>query len=126
ADIALGDQLVQRQPIAAVAHGDLRHEPKVAGHETMDGFDVLVLLPALRQHVLLVGAQHRELADLLEVPRQVPFRGQRGNRVGYREIFSHFSPLQPADTKMRRAAMVRTLESNAEAGAWFLFKCSGP
>ena len=32
----------------------------------------------LGEHVLLVRLQHRELADLLEIPRQVPFSGNGG------------------------------------------------
>ena len=67
ADVALGDHLADRQAVAAIAHGDARDEPQMRRHQLVGGLRVLMLLPALGQHVLLVRLQHREPADLLEV-----------------------------------------------------------
>ena len=53
ADIALGDDLVHRQAVAAVAHGDLGHQAQMAGHQLVGRLDVVMVAPALGEHVLL-------------------------------------------------------------------------
>jgi hypothetical protein len=58
----------ERQAVAAIAHGDLGDEAQVAGDQTMGRLRVVMLAPALGEHVLLVRLQHRELADLRQVP----------------------------------------------------------
>ena len=70
ADVALGDELAQRQAIAAIAHGDLGHQPEVAGDELVRGIGVGMLLPAARQHVFLLDLEHGELANLLQIARE--------------------------------------------------------
>jgi hypothetical protein len=71
ADIALGDELGNRQAVAAIAHGDLGHQSQMAGDQLMRGIGVAMLAPAFGEHVFLLRLQHRELADLGEVARQV-------------------------------------------------------
>jgi hypothetical protein len=39
----------------------------MAGDQLVGGLAVVVLAPALGQHVLLVRLQHREMPDLLEI-----------------------------------------------------------
>jgi hypothetical protein len=82
-DVALRDHLADRQPIAAIAHGDARDETQVRRHELVGGLRVLMLLPALGQHELFLRLQHRELADFLEVARQAVRAGDnRGECFG--------------------------------------------
>src|SRR6056297_341449 len=68
AHIRLRDHLSLGQAIAAIAHGDLGGEPQVAGDELMRRVGVLILDPALGEHVFLLGLEHRELADFLQIP----------------------------------------------------------
>ena len=82
-DIALGNQLAHRQPVAAIARGDLGHQPQMAGHQPVGRFRVAVLAPALGQHELLVRLQDGELADIPEIAREIALRVElrsRGNR----------------------------------------------
>ena len=67
ADVALGDDLADRQAVAAIAHGDARDETQMRRHELLGRVLVGVLLPALGQHELLAGLQHRKLADFLQI-----------------------------------------------------------
>ena len=76
ADIALGDHFTDRQTIAAIAHGDLSHESQMAGHETMGGLAILVLLVPLGEHVLFLRLKHRKAPDLLEIPGEAGFTGR--------------------------------------------------
>jgi hypothetical protein len=71
-DIALRDDLRDGQAVAAVAHGDLGHQAQMAGDQAMGRLAVVVLAPALGEHVFLVRLQHRELPDLLEIALQPP------------------------------------------------------
>ncbi len=73
-DIAFGDDLADRQPIAAIAHGDARHEPQMRGDELVRSVAVAMLAPALGEHVFLLRLQHRKLSDLFEVARQSAMR----------------------------------------------------
>ena len=47
----------------------------MAGHQTMGGVAVAMLLVALGEHVLLVRREHRKLADFGEIVRQTGFAG---------------------------------------------------
>jgi hypothetical protein len=76
ADIALGDHFGNGQAIAAVAHGDLGHEPQMAGDEPMRRIAVAVLAPALGQHIFLLRFQHREPPNLFQIPSQAGFTRQ--------------------------------------------------
>jgi hypothetical protein len=64
ADVAFGDQVRHRQPIAAIPGGDLRHEAQVAGDEPMRRLDVALFGPRHRQHELFLRLQHRETAQI--------------------------------------------------------------
>ena len=76
ADIALGNDFGDRQAIAAVAHGDLGHEPQMAGDEPMRRVAVAVLAPALGQHVFLLRFQHREPPNFFQVSGKAGFTRQ--------------------------------------------------
>src|SRR5690606_27494324 len=75
ADIALRNHFTDRKAIAAITHGDLCHEPEVAGDELVGGIRVAVLAPALGKHELLIGFQHRKAPDLVEVVAEPAVRG---------------------------------------------------
>ena len=62
-----------RQAIAAIAHGDLGHEPQMAGDELLGRAGVAVLLLALGEHEFFVRLQHRELADFLKIRLKATF-----------------------------------------------------
>src|SRR6185437_6995444 len=81
-DITFGDEFRERQAVTAIAHGDLRDEAEMAGDQSMSRVGVAMLPPALGEHVLLFRLQHWEFADLLEIPRQIPFRRDAGQGVG--------------------------------------------
>ncbi len=83
ADVALGDDLVDRQAVAAVAHGDLGHQAQMAGDQPVRRLDVLVLAPALGQHELLVRLQHREAADLVEIAGEAAAFGRHDRKTGH-------------------------------------------
>ena len=83
ADIALGDDLVHRQAVAAVAHGDLGDQAQMAGDQLVRGMEVVVLAPALGQHVLLALLQHREAADLAEIARKASALGGYDRKTGH-------------------------------------------
>src|SRR3546814_15207416 len=53
-DIAFADQLADRQAIAAIAHGDLRDQSQVRGHELRRSFRILMFGIALREHIFLL------------------------------------------------------------------------
>ena len=115
ADIAFRDDLGDRQAVAAIAHGDLGHEPEMAGDKVMCRVAIVMFAPTLGEHVFLLGFQHREFADLGEVTGKAGFSIE--NRQG--SCTGHFSALQwfrppiaagPADgrfVKASRAAMFR-------------------
>ena len=79
ADIALGDELGQRQAVAAIAHRDLGDEAQMAGDQPVRRLGVVMLAPALGEHVFLLRLQHRELADLLEIARKTAFGCEAGS-----------------------------------------------
>jgi hypothetical protein len=68
ADIALRDDLGDRQAVAAIAHRDLGDEAEMAGDEFVRRITVAMLTPALGEHVLFLRLQHREPADFFQVP----------------------------------------------------------
>jgi hypothetical protein len=74
--VRLRDHLGLRKPVAPVAHGDLGREPQVRRHQPVRGFGVLVVHPALRQHVLLFRLEHGETPDLLKIPVEPAFRAR--------------------------------------------------
>ena len=80
ADIAFGDQLGGGQPIAAIAHGDLRHEPEVRIDQLGRGISVLMLGPALGQHIFLFRRQNRKLLDLREIAVEASLTARCGDR----------------------------------------------
>jgi hypothetical protein len=80
-DVALRDDLVERQPVAAVAHRDLGDQAEVAGYELVGGLDVAMLLPLLGEDELLLGLQHREPPDLFEVAGKARARRRDGQKV---------------------------------------------
>jgi hypothetical protein len=104
-DIAFGDDFRDRQAVAAIAHGDLGHEPQMAGDEPMRGVTIFVLAPALRQHEFFLRFQHREPPDLFEVPGQAGFTRQyrQGSSVG------HDSALSLIHAPANRRAVVPSL-----------------
>ncbi len=73
AHIAFRDQFGQRQAIAAIAHGNLGHQPQVAGHEAVCSLHILMLLPAFGEHELFLRLEHREFADICEIAGKVTF-----------------------------------------------------
>jgi hypothetical protein len=77
ADVALGDQVGDRQAVAAVTHGDLGHQAQVRGDQPLGGVGVVVLLPPPRQHVFVLRLQHGHFADLAQIPAETLFGRER-------------------------------------------------
>jgi hypothetical protein len=73
AHIALGNHFRDRQAVAAIAHGDLGHEPQMAGDQLLRRTRIFMFLVALGQHVLFIRFQHRELADFLKIAAEATF-----------------------------------------------------
>ena len=73
ADIALRNDLVHRQPVAAIAHGNLRNQAQVARHQLVRRRRVLMLAPTLGEHVFLFRFQHRKVADFSQIAAQSAF-----------------------------------------------------
>ena len=78
AHIRLGNHFRLRQPIAAIAHGNLGRQTKVACDHLVRGLSVLFLNPPLGQHVLFFRLQERKLSDLLQIPVQTTLWGRCG------------------------------------------------
>ena len=75
ADVAFADQLAHRQAVSAIAHGDFCDEAQMGGDKLVCRLHILRVAPAMRECQLFIRGEHREFADLLEIPRQVAFRG---------------------------------------------------
>ena len=67
-DVALGDQIGQRHPVAAKPSGDLDHETQVAAEQLLGGLGILGIAPVSGKTPLFVHVEDRKLAGLLEVP----------------------------------------------------------
>src|SRR5690606_35979844 len=67
ADITPGADFSDGSAIAAISHGDLRHEPQMAGYKLMRGVGVAMLVITLREHVLLFRLKHGKSTDFLEI-----------------------------------------------------------
>ena len=74
--IALRDHLGNGQAIAAIAHGDLGHEPQVGRDELLRRIRIGMFLIALGQHELLIGVEHRKFADFLQIAVEAAFGGK--------------------------------------------------
>ena len=81
-DIAFGDDFGNRQAIAAIAHGDLGHEPQMAGDEPVRRIVVAMLPPTLRQYEFFLRFQHREPPDLFQIPYRTDLRRKKWNNFG--------------------------------------------
>src|SRR4029078_6532206 len=91
-----------RQAVAAIAHGDLGHEPEMAGDELVRRVAIVMLAPTLGEHVFLLRFKHGELADLGEVAREAGFSVE--NRQG--SCAGHIAPstsVQAPDSGGRRS-----------------------
>jgi hypothetical protein len=77
ADIAFGDDLADRQAVAAIAHGDLGHEPQMAGDELVRRVGIAMLAPALGEHVLFLRLQHGKAPDFFQIAGQPAFAGNK-------------------------------------------------
>jgi hypothetical protein len=80
ADIALGDELADRKAVAAIAHGDLGDEAKVAVDQLRSRFRVIMLPPALGEHILFLGRKDRELLDFGKIAIEPGFPARSGYR----------------------------------------------
>ena len=80
ADVALGDQLADREAVAAVAHCDLGDEPQVRVDQPGRRIGVLMLGPALGQHIFLFRRQDRELLDLGQIAVEPGLAAARRDR----------------------------------------------
>jgi hypothetical protein len=92
ADIAFADQLTDRQAVSAVSHGNFCNKAQMGGDKLMRRIHILRVAPFVGEGKLLLRREHREFADLLEIPRQVALGGDvedgRGHAVGsFRQPF---------------------------------------
>ena len=90
ADIAFGNEIRNGQAVAAITHGDLRHETQVRGHELRRSFAVLMFLIALREHVFLLLRQHGELLDFGKIAVEALLTTKRRN--AQTSGTTHFNP----------------------------------
>jgi hypothetical protein len=74
ADVSLGDQVGQRQAVAASPLGELDDEPQVTADQAIERRLVARALPALREVALLLGREHRVGADLAQVTTEAGYR----------------------------------------------------
>ena len=83
ADIAFGNEVGHRQPIAAVTHGDLGHQTQVRGNELRSSFGIVMFLVALREHVFLLLRQHGEFLDFGEIAVEALLTAERRNAQSF-------------------------------------------
>src|SRR6185312_7459788 len=79
---ALGDEIGQRQAIAAIAQRDLRHEAQMRRDEFLRRFRIAMLAPAFGEHVFFLLRKHRKLADVAQIASEAALDrryGERGN-----------------------------------------------
>ena len=80
-DIAFRNHFANRQAIAAIAHSDFRHQAQMAGHQLMRRALIAAVGIIFRQGKLLIGFQHGEFLNVIEIARQTAFRiGGRSQR----------------------------------------------
>ena len=79
AEVAFFDQVLQAQPFAGVAAGDIHHQPQIGAHHAIAGLDVAVA-DGNGQLVLLSGIEQRGFVDLAEIGFQR--RSERRTRGG--------------------------------------------
>src|SRR6202030_4763592 len=80
-------------------------EPEMAGDKVMCRVAIVMLAPALAEHVFLLGFQHRELADLGEVSGEAGFSVE--NRQG--SCTGHLAPSSGSGPRQRRARQAAAL-----------------
>jgi len=84
-DIALLDQIVHRQAIAAVAARNVNHETQVREHELAGRGQIVMLPEALSELLLALAREHRNAAHALQIGVEAADRpgqaetGCRGN-----------------------------------------------
>src|SRR3546814_8579988 len=61
ADVTFGNQLGDGQAIAAIALGDLGHQPQMGGDKPCRRFRVLMFPPAFGEHIFLLRSQEWKL-----------------------------------------------------------------
>src|SRR6266436_10262915 len=66
-DVAFGDNLRNRQAIAAVCHGDFGGKTQMAGDKPVRGIAVTVFAPTFGKLVLLVPFEHLETPDVVQL-----------------------------------------------------------
>ena len=66
ADVALLNQVAQRQAIADIPARYVHHETQMRQHQRAGGLDIVVLFITLGQRALLLGAQHAGTIDGLD------------------------------------------------------------
>jgi hypothetical protein len=76
--VALLDQVSHRQPVPAVAAGDVHYESQMRKNELACGLEVVVAPEALGQLALFLAAENGNTADPVQISIQAPQRtGQR-------------------------------------------------
>ena len=71
ADVAFLDQIGLGQPIAGITAGDMHHEAQMRHDQTPRGFEITLFVEAEPQLALLLGGQHGNAIDGLNVAIQV-------------------------------------------------------
>jgi hypothetical protein len=83
ADVALLDQVAQRQSIAGVAPGDMHHEAQVVQDQLARGIEILPVAQFARQTLFLVRVQDLDAADRCHVVVEVAYRDGHVHRLSH-------------------------------------------
>src|SRR5690606_7420048 len=89
ADVALGDQLAERQAIAGVAARNLDHEAQMAAQKQARRLLVLLFLVALGQLALFLSIEQRKARRLLVVGIDIALRPNRRQILIHRPPWAH-------------------------------------
>jgi len=96
ADIALGNQVRERQAVAAILPRHLDHKPQMAGDETVGGSDVLVVAPGAAKGAFFLGLEQRKALDLGHVAAELGtrriLRDRKGRQIGRSSCVRHRPP----------------------------------
>src|SRR3546814_10014885 len=66
--------------MAAIAHGDLGHQPQMGGDKPCRRFRVLMFPPAFGEHIFLLRSQDWKLPDFRKIAIERYVRPERRNR----------------------------------------------
>ena len=107
AEVAFFDQILQPQPFAGVAAGDIHHQPQVGAHHAIAGFHV-ALADGDGQLLLLGGVEQGGFVDFAQIRFERRLNGRRrAASRGWHKSSTGLSRVRRYTLHYRLAALTR-------------------